>query len=103
MHGNAYFTGVGRSKRIVFFDTLLERLQIAEVEAVLAHELGHFRLHHVRWRLVLSLAFGLVGLALLGCAGAVAGFLSRARHRDAFAARGAAAVHVRAAGLHLLH
>lgn len=66
VHGNAYFTGVGRAKRIVFFDTLLERLQIAEVEAVLAHELGHFRLHHVRWRLVLSLAFGLVGLALLG-------------------------------------
>lgn len=59
VHGNAYFTGVGRSKRIVFFDTLLERLQIAEVEAVLAHELGHFRLHHVRWRLLLSLAFGL--------------------------------------------
>ena len=66
VHGNAYFTGVGRSKRIVFFDTLLERLQIAEVEAVLAHELGHFRLHHVRWRLLLSLAFGLLGLAVLG-------------------------------------
>ena len=66
VHGNAYFTGVGRSKRIVFFDTLLERLQIAEVEAVLAHELGHFRLHHVRWRLVLSLGLGLVGLAVLG-------------------------------------
>jgi STE24 endopeptidase len=66
VHGNAYFTGVGRGKRIVFFDTLLERLQIAEVEAVLAHELGHFRLHHVRWRLLLSLAFGLLGLALLG-------------------------------------
>lgn len=66
VHGNAYFTGVGRSKRIVFFDTLLERLQIAEVEAVLAHELGHFRLHHVRSRLVLSLLFGLIGLAVLG-------------------------------------
>ena len=66
VHGNAYFTGVGRSKRIVFFDTLLERLQIAEVEAVLAHELGHFSLHHVRWRLVLSLGLGLVGLAVLG-------------------------------------
>ncbi|HKU17080.1 MAG TPA: M48 family metallopeptidase [Steroidobacteraceae bacterium] len=66
VHGNAYFTGVGRSKRIVFFDTLLERLQIAEVEAVLAHELGHFRLHHVRWRLLLSLGMGLLGLALLG-------------------------------------
>jgi STE24 endopeptidase len=66
VHGNAYFTGVGRSKRIVFFDTLLERLQIPEVEAVLAHELGHFRLHHVRSRLLLSLAFGLAGLAVLG-------------------------------------
>jgi STE24 endopeptidase len=65
-HGNAYFTGVGRNKRIVFFDTLLERLQIAEVEAVLAHELGHFRLHHVRSRLILSLGMSLVGLALLG-------------------------------------
>jgi STE24 endopeptidase len=66
VHGNAYFTGVGRNKRIVFFDTLVERLQIAEIEAVLAHELGHFSLHHVRWRLILSLAFGLLGLALLG-------------------------------------
>jgi STE24 endopeptidase len=66
VHGNAYFTGVGRNKRIVFFDTLLERLQIPEIEAVLAHELGHFRLHHVRWRLVLSLLFGLGALALLG-------------------------------------
>jgi STE24 endopeptidase len=66
VHGNAYFTGVGRSKRIVFFDTLIERLQIAEIEAVLAHELGHFRLHHVRWRLMLSLALGFGGLALLG-------------------------------------
>jgi STE24 endopeptidase len=66
VHGNAYFTGVGRNKRIVFFDTLIERLQIAEVEAVLAHELGHFSLHHVRWRLVLSLFLGLAGLALLG-------------------------------------
>lgn len=66
VHGNAYFTGVGRNKRIVFFDTLLERLQAAEIEAVLAHELGHFRLHHVRSRLLLSLLFGLAGLALLG-------------------------------------
>lgn len=66
VHGNAYFTGVGRGKRIVFFDTLIERLQIPEVEAVLAHELGHFRLHHVKWRLLLSLAFGFAGLALLG-------------------------------------
>lgn len=66
VHGNAYFTGVGRNKRIVFFDTLIERLHGAEIEAVLAHELGHFRLHHVRSRLILSLAFGLGGLALLG-------------------------------------
>jgi STE24 endopeptidase len=66
VHGNAYFTGVGRNKRIVFFDTLIERLQASEIEAVLAHELGHFRLHHVRSRLVLSLIMGLGGLALLG-------------------------------------
>src|SRR5690349_20887621 len=66
VHGNAYFTSDGRNKRIVFFDTLLERLQIAEVEAVLAHELGHFSLHHVRSRLLLSLLFGLIGLAVLG-------------------------------------
>lgn len=66
VHGNAYFTGVGRNKRIVFFDTLIERLQAMEIEAVLAHELGHFRLHHVRSRLILSLLFGLGGLALLG-------------------------------------
>lgn len=66
VHGNAYFTGVGRNKRIVFFDTLIERLHVQEIEAVLAHELGHFRLHHVRTRLILSLAMGLGGLALLG-------------------------------------
>ncbi len=44
-HGNAYFTGVGRNKRIVFFDTLINTLEPAEIEAVLAHELGHFKLH----------------------------------------------------------
>jgi STE24 endopeptidase len=66
VHGNAYFTGVGRNKRIVFFDTLVERLQVPEIEAVLAHELGHFKLHHVRSRLLLSLGIGLAGLALLG-------------------------------------
>ena len=65
-HGNAYFTGIGRHKRIVFFDTLLERLGHPEVEAVLAHELGHFRLHHVRKRLLVSSATTFVGLALLG-------------------------------------
>ena len=67
-HGNAYFTGVGRNKRIVFFDTLLERLGGAEVEAVLAHELGHFRLQHVRQRIVLSLLMSLVALGLLAWA-----------------------------------
>jgi len=65
-HGNAYFTGIGRHKRIVFFDTLLERLGHAEVEAVLAHELGHFRLRHVRKRLLVSVALTFAGLALLG-------------------------------------
>ena len=65
-HGNAYFTGLGRNKRIVFFDTLLDRLEHPEVEAVLAHELGHFRLRHVRKRLLLSMLLMFVGLALLG-------------------------------------
>lgn len=64
-HGNAYFTGLGAHKRIVLFDTLLERLSAAEVEAVLAHELGHFRLRHVRKRLGLNLASGLAALFLL--------------------------------------
>ena len=59
-HGNAYFTGFGNSKRIVFFDTLLQQLSPAEVEAVLAHELGHFKLRHIVKRLLLSstLSFG---------------------------------------------
>jgi STE24 endopeptidase len=65
-HGNAYFTGIGRNKRIVFFDTLLQRLAPAEIEAVLAHELGHFRLQHIRQRLLVSAGTSLVGLALLG-------------------------------------
>ena len=65
-HGNAYFTGFGRNKRIVFFDTLLARIDTEELEAVLAHELGHFRLHHVRQRLVAAGLSMLAGLALLG-------------------------------------
>ena len=65
-HGNAYFTGIGRHKRIVFFDTLLEQLASSEIEAVLAHELGHFRLRHVRQRLLVSVFTMLVGFALLG-------------------------------------
>jgi len=65
-HGNAYFTGFGKSKRIVFFDTLLSRLDVAEIEAVLAHELGHFRMRHVIKRLVLMALFSLAFFALLG-------------------------------------
>lgn len=65
-HGNAYFTGMGRSKRIVFFDTLLEDLSHEEIEAVLAHELGHFKLRHITRRLVISATVSLLALALLG-------------------------------------
>ena len=65
-HGNAYFTGFGNNKRIVFFDTLLARLAPPEVEAVLAHELGHFRRHHVLKRIVLMFAASLGFLWLLG-------------------------------------
>jgi len=64
-HGNAFFTGFGRAKRIVFFDTLLERLAPDEIEAVLAHELGHFRLKHVLKRMIWSAALSLGFLALL--------------------------------------
>ncbi len=65
-HGNAYFTGFGASKRIVFFDTLLARLAPAEVEAVLAHELGHYRRYHVWKRIALLFALSLGLLWLLG-------------------------------------
>ncbi|HEX9627215.1 MAG TPA: M48 family metallopeptidase [Acidiferrobacterales bacterium] len=65
-HGNAYFTGFGKAKRIVFFDTLLKSLREKEIEAVLAHELGHFKRRHVLKRIVLSFAASLAGLALLG-------------------------------------
>ncbi|MCC6611144.1 MAG: M48 family metallopeptidase [Burkholderiales bacterium] len=65
-HGNAYFTGLGAAKRIVFFDTLLRRLGPPEIEAVLAHELGHFKHRHVVKRIVLVAAVSLVFLALLG-------------------------------------
>ena len=65
-HGNAYFTGFGNTKRIVFFDTLLKQLDPAEVEAVLAHELGHFRLRHVLKRMAWSSAFSLVFFLLIG-------------------------------------
>ena len=65
-HGNAYFTGFGGNKRIVFFDTLLESLNPQQVEAVLAHELGHFKLRHIRIRLAVTAAVALLALALLG-------------------------------------
>jgi STE24 endopeptidase len=65
-HGNAYFTGFGAAKRIVFFDTLLSRLAPTEVEAVLAHELGHYRLHHVWKRIALLFAASLGLLWVLG-------------------------------------
>ncbi|MDP1614019.1 MAG: M48 family metallopeptidase [Sulfuritalea sp.] len=65
-HGNAYFTGFGRAKRIVFFDTLLEKLSPQEIEAVLAHELGHFKHRHVIKRIALSAALSLAFLWLLG-------------------------------------
>jgi STE24 endopeptidase len=65
-HGNAYFSGFGAAKRIVFFDTLLSRLAPNEIEAVLAHELGHFKLNHVAQRLLMMFALSLGFLALLG-------------------------------------
>ena len=65
-HGNAYFTGIGRNKRIVFFDTLLKGMEDEEIESILAHELGHFHHKHVRQRIVSSFIFSLLSLALLG-------------------------------------
>ncbi|MBM5573618.1 M48 family metallopeptidase [Deefgea sp. CFH1-16] len=65
-HGNAYFTGLGKSKRIVFFDTLLKHLSPSEIEAVLAHELGHFKHRHIVKRIVWTFALMLGFLWLLG-------------------------------------
>ena len=65
-HGNAQFSGFGPSKRVVFFDTLLAKLNAGEVEAVLAHELGHFKHRHITKRIALSFAMSLAGFALLG-------------------------------------
>ncbi|HET8868945.1 MAG TPA: M48 family metallopeptidase [Aquabacterium sp.] len=65
-HANAYFTGLGASKRVVFFDTLLKKLSHGEVEAVLAHELGHFKHKHVLKRMIMMFVMSLLGFALLG-------------------------------------
>ena len=73
-HANAYFTGLGAAKRVVFFDTLLQRLTPGEVEAVLAHELGHFKHRHVLQRMVWIFGLSLVGLALLGWLAGQSGF-----------------------------
>lgn len=64
-HGNAYFTGFGKNKRIVFFDTLLKHLTPAQVEAVLAHELGHFKRKHILKGMILSMGMSLLGFAVL--------------------------------------
>ncbi|MCE3268986.1 MAG: peptidase, partial [Burkholderiales bacterium] len=65
-HGNAYFTGIGKSKRIVFFDTLIKQLNHEEIEAVLAHELGHFKRKHVMKQMWISFAIALIALYILG-------------------------------------
>jgi len=75
-HGNAYFTGLGPAKRVVFFDTLLQRLNAGEVEAVLAHELGHFKHKHVLKRIVSMFALSLLAFALLGWLSQQAGFFA---------------------------
>jgi STE24 endopeptidase len=65
-HANAYFTGFGAAKRVVFYDTLLKQLNPGEVDAVLAHELGHFKHKHILQRIALMFGLSLGGLALLG-------------------------------------
>ena len=65
-HGNAYFTGLGANKRIVFFDTLIDELSYDEIEAVLAHELGHFKCNHIRKRISLLATIFFIGLGILG-------------------------------------
>ncbi len=73
-HANAYFTGLGAAKRVVFYDTLLSRLSAGEVEAVLAHELGHFRHRHVPKRMLAIFGLSLAALALLGWLSGQSGF-----------------------------
>ena len=73
-HGNAYFTGLGAAKRVVFYDTLLAKLNPGEVESVLAHELGHFKHKHITQRIVMVFALSLAALALLGWLATQPGF-----------------------------
>ncbi|MDR7332041.1 M48 family metallopeptidase [Roseateles asaccharophilus] len=73
-HANAYFSGFGPAKRVVFFDTLLSKLSGDELEAVLAHELGHFKHRHITKRIVLAFVMSLAGLALLGWLSAMPAF-----------------------------
>ena len=76
-HGNAFFAGFGAAKRIVLFDTLVSRLQPAEVEAVLAHELGHYKLHHIVKGMALSWGFSFLLLLVLGALAAEPWFYHR--------------------------
>lgn len=85
-HGNAYFTGLGSAKRVVFFDTLLAKLQPEEVEAVLAHELGHFRHRHIAQRLVMVFALSLMGFYALGWLSGMSDFYSGLGVRPAMGA-----------------
>jgi len=73
-HANAYFTGFGAAKRVVFYDTLLARLSPGEVDAVLAHELGHFKHKHIVQRIVMLFGLSLAGFALLGWLSGQSGF-----------------------------
>ncbi|MCW5653735.1 M48 family metallopeptidase [Hydrogenophaga sp.] len=75
-HANAYFTGFGAAKRVVFFDTLLQQLNPGEIDAVLAHELGHYKRRHILQRIVLLFALSLGGFALLGWVSSQAWFFS---------------------------
>ena len=75
-HANAYFTGFGAAKRVVFFDTLLKQLAPDEIDAVLAHELGHYKRRHILQRVVMMFALSLVGFAALGYASQQSWFYS---------------------------
>ena len=92
-HANAYFTGLGRSKRVVFFDTLLSKLTPSEVEAVLAHELGHFIRHHIPKRIAVHFAFSFIGFFILGwLAGQVWFFWGLGVHPNLYAPNDALAI-----------